>query len=93
MKMQNKKQQGFAVVELILVAFVLVAIGVVGFKIANKNKPLAGSNSPAATTHTSLPSKISSKSEVTKSIQAIDSTPINSKLDPSQLDGDLNSLL
>ena len=92
MSLKNNNQAGFALVEAVLIVVILGAVGFIGYKVMNRTQ---STTSGGATTQTqaSLPSKIQSKADVTKSVKALDSTPINSQLDPSQLDSNISSLL
>lgn len=93
MKLSNKNQSGFTVVEVALILVVVGIVGFVGYRIIKKSPTSQSANSAVPASQVSLPSKIQSKADVSKSIKALNATPIDNKLDPSQLDNDMSSLL
>lgn len=87
----SKNQNGFAVIEVAIIIVVVALLSFVALRVMNKdnNKTDFGTIVPQA----SLPVKIHTKDDVSKSIKALDGQPIDSQLDPSQLDGNISSLL
>lgn len=90
----SKSQSGFAVIELAIVIVVLAALAFVGFRMMNKSSDTKASTTVSTSTaQTALPATIQTKGDVSQSIKSLDSTPIDNKLDPSQLDSSISSLL
>lgn len=89
-----KNQSGFAITEVALVVVIVAVLAFVGYKVMNnKNNPSTVTTNASTAAAATLPSKIKSKADVSRSIKALDDTPIDSKLDPKQLDTSINSLL
>jgi cell division protein FtsN len=87
---RSNNQHGFAALELILIAVVVVFIGFISVKVFKK--PTA-TKTTVVSSQVTMPTKIQSKADVSQSIKALDAAPIDSKLDPNQLNGSINSLL
>lgn len=87
----KKSETGAAHLALIIVVILVVVIGFVGYRVVkNNNKSL--SNTPVAVNN-NAPTQIKTQADVKQAAKALDATSIDSSLDPSQLDKDLNSLL
>ena len=86
MKAIHSNQRGIAHLALLLVLVVVVAVGVVGWRVMN-SKPATPTSTVAA-----VPAKLTSKADVKTAATALDSTDVDSSLNPDQLDSDLNSL-
>lgn len=91
MKM-HRNQTGASHVVAVLVVVLVAVISFAGYRVMQASKDTASTptNSTVATTE---PAKIQSKADVTATTKALDSDTSDANLDPSQLDGDLNSLL
>lgn len=83
-------QRGASHIVAILAVVVIAAVGVVGYRVMNNDKT---STETATTSQSSNdPATIESKADVVKADKQLDSTSLND-VDPSQLDGDINSVL
>lgn len=91
--MNYKNQSGFALVELVVIVVVVAALSFVSLKVVNKSSGDNKASTTPVVAQVTLPSKIQSKGDVSQSIKALDTTPINSKLDPNQFDSSITSLL
>jgi hypothetical protein len=87
--MKKHLQKGFAHLGLLLLVLVIVIVALVGYKVANNN-----SNSTTTTT-TSIPKvqTINSKADLDKATATLNSANVDSDLNPSALDQDVQSLL
>ncbi len=77
-----------------LVAFlaigVILAVGLVGYRISQNDTHLAG-NAPVSTS--TEPKTIKSTADVQKASKALDATAIDGDVNPNKLDDDLNAIL
>ena len=91
--MKDKNQSGFVVVELVLIVVVIAALSFAAIKVLHKEAPDKVAVTTPVASQVALPSKIQSKGDVSQSIKSLDATAIDSKLDPSQFDSSIKSLL
>lgn len=91
MKRLTKNQQGFGVLAILFVLVVLGVAVVVGLRVANPSGSLTSSLTGG--TEKKIPTKINSASDVQKAANALDSTNVESDVNPNSLDKDLNSVL
>ena len=91
--MKNENQSGFALVELVLIVFVVAALSFVAIKVMNKNSTTKNAKTIPVASQITMPSKIQSKGDVTQSIKSLDATPIANNLDPNQFDSSISSIL
>jgi hypothetical protein len=86
-----RNEQGLAhVVVLLLIMAVVAAVAFAGYRVVKSDEADNASLSTASLT--AVPKKIETKNDISKAIKALDATPIQSSVDPSQLNSDLNSL-
>lgn len=83
-------QTGFGLLPVLLAVVVLGAIAVVGLRMVN-NAAAPLDNTSVATKR--VPPAIKNKADLQKAAQALDTTPIDTGVNPGELDADLNSLL
>lgn len=91
MKAIRKNQTGFGLLPVLLVVVVLGAIAVVGLRMANNASAPLDNNGTVATKR--VPPAIKNKADLQKAAQALDTTAIDTGVNPGELDSDLNSLL
>ena len=90
--MKTPNNQGFALLEVFVMLVFVSIVGFVGYSIAHtKSVHESAVITPAKTV--SVPAKITSKLDVSNTATALDQTPIDTSLDPAQLDNAINSLL
>ena len=91
--MKYLDQRGSSHIAAILAVVVVAAIGVVGYRVANKNSDTTTASTVSGYATTSeAPSTIKTRADVTKASAALDSTSIDT-VNPDQLDSDLSSIL
>jgi predicted negative regulator of RcsB-dependent stress response len=88
----SRNQSGIGHLVLILSLVVVAAVAFAGYRVV-KNSDNGNSSDQASTAYTAVPDKISNKADLQKASQALDNTAIDSSVNPSSLDNDLNSLL
>ena len=89
--MKKTNQTGFAFIAILLA---VVAVGLITFAAVRiKGSGSNVSSSAVLTTRTKVPAKISSPSDLKRASKALDETPVDSGVNPDQLDNDLDSLL
>jgi uncharacterized protein (UPF0333 family) len=88
--MKRLNQSGSLHLGLLLAVVVVAAVFAVGFRVMNNSK-----SSDDTTTAASYPSSIQSKADLTQTSRALDQTgsQIDSNLNDSSLDSDINSML
>lgn len=91
--LRNDQRGASHIVALIVVVLVAV-VGFAGYRVMNAQKNVA-SNSSTNSSQKSVatPTRIQSKEDVTQASKSLDSDQIDSTLDTTSLDADLNSLL
>jgi len=88
--MKRLNSRGFAHLELIVLAVVVLAVGIVGFRIvANKSTTTPQA---AVVTTGKAPATLKNTADVQKASNDLDTQPIDSNLDTSSLDTAINSL-
>lgn len=87
----SQNQRGSSHIVALLVVVVVAGIAFAGYRVMNRDSIVA-SSVPAVST-SKVPATLKSKSDVEKANASLDSTAIDSSVDPGQLDGDINSLL
>lgn len=85
-------QHGFEHVTLAIVIVVLVAVGVVGYRVASKPNSTAKISPITKTTTTSASSTLKTKSDITSAKNSLSSEQVETDLNPAQLDKDLSDL-
>ncbi len=85
-------QRGSSQLVAILAVAVIAAVGVVGYRVVSQPSN-EQSSTPVVSSSAKVPTTIKSKSDVRKADAALNSTAIDSSVNPNQLDSDLNSLL
>lgn len=90
MKRFTTDQNGFGFVAILAVMALLGIVAFAGVRVMNSGQ-LDTSASLSRTS--SVPAKIQTNADLTKASAALDATPIDSGVNPNQLDKDLNSLL
>ena len=89
--MKKTNQSGFAFIALLLA---VVVVGAVAFAVVRIQGSAANvSSASVLTTRTKAPTKISSPSDLKRASSALDETPVDSGVNPDQLNDDLDSLL
>lgn len=90
--MKISDQRGASHLVAILAVLVLAVVGFAGYRVATNS---SNSDNTAATSSASLtgPSTLKTKADVKAASKALDSTSIDSSVDPGQLDSDINSVL
>ena len=89
--MKKTNQTGFAFVAILLA---VVVVGLVAFAAVRvRGSGTDVSSSTVLTTQTKAPTKITNATDVKRAAKALDETPVESGVNPSQLNNDLNSLL
>ncbi|MDL2341997.1 MAG: hypothetical protein QFB87_02890 [Patescibacteria group bacterium] len=90
MKKTNQHGFGFVVVLLAIVVIGVVAFGTVRVMGNNKTSLADGTT---VLSKAKVPAKVTNAAELQKASQALDETPVDSGVNPDQLDNDLNALL
>lgn len=95
--MKKINQIGASHVVLFVAVAVIAAVGVVGYRVASNtanDQSTSDSNISSAANHdVSVPNQINTKADINQASKALDSTSVDSSINPSQLDQDLNSVL
>ena len=91
MKRFTSDQSGFGFVAILAVIALLGIIAFAGVRVMDNSK-LDTTTATLSRTH-SVPAKVQTTADLTKASEALDATPVDSGVNPSQLDKDLNSLL
>ena len=86
---QNQRGSGLLAVVMV-VAFLAIA-GAVAYRVSNNTQYASTSNTPVSRS-TTVPATINSKPDLIRADATLDSTAIDSSVNPNQLDSDLNSL-
>ena len=90
MKKTTFNQAGFEHVTLLVILVLVVAIGAVGFRVANK--PAVKNTVQSKTTPAAPPETLKSKSDVTSTKNSLNTEQVETDLNPAQLDKDLSDL-
>ncbi len=87
-------QKGFEAVAIGVALLLASVVGFAGYKVMNMNK-VADTAQTASTVQSVAPTTIKTKADLAKTTKALDtsSTQLNSKLDDTSLDSDLNATL
>lgn len=88
--LRTNHQGSSAIVALVLVLVVTVG-GAVAFKVSQSHNNAASSTPVPTATDSVAP--IKSKADLTNASKALDVAPIDSNMDPKQLDGELSDIL
>lgn len=89
MKRNTLNQSGFEHVTILVIVGLLVGVGIVGYRVANK--PSVKTIQSKSTT-TVVPETLKSKTDVTKAKNSLSAEQLEADLNPSQLDKDLSDL-
>lgn len=84
-------QRGAGHIVLLVAVTVVVAAGIVGYRVMQNNSPDATSRG-SSKAEKPVPAKIDSKSDLQQASKALNSTDIDSSVNPNQLSSDLNGL-
>lgn len=90
MKSLRTNEQGSGVVVALVLVLVVAVVGAVAFKTSQNNKNAASSTPVPTTTSSAAP--IKSKADLNSAGKTLDAAPINSNMDPKQLDTELGDL-
>lgn len=88
MKLSN--QQGSSHIVVVLAVLVLVGVGAAGYRVMHTSDSTAPD---VISSKNSEPASIKSAADVKRASAALNDTSIDGKVNPAQLDKDLNSLL
>lgn len=91
MKRLNSNQNGFGFVAILAVVALLGVVAFAGLRVMSANQ--VDSSVSSLTRAHSVPAKIQTSADITKASAALDATPVDTGVNPNQLDKDLNSLL
>lgn len=89
MKTIHTNQRGIAHLALLLVVAVVLAAGLVGYRVMNTSKTTDNGSSTSNT----VSAKLKTKADVTKAANELEATNVDSTVSPDELDSDINSLL
>jgi hypothetical protein len=93
MKTRNN-QKGFASLELVLILILVGVIAFAGFRVmSNKKAAKTATTTSSTTASIVVPAKLTTKADAINAGKALDQTPIDSQLNPTQLDSNIKSLL
>jgi hypothetical protein len=92
MKRLTANQNGFGFIAILAAIALVGVVAVAGVRVMNSNKVASTIPSLTSLNH-GVPAKIQTTTDLTKANTALDDTPIDSGVNPNQLDKDLNSLL
>ena len=85
-------QRGIAhVLVVVLLMAVVAGVAFAGYRVVKNNESETASLSSGQSL-TAVPKKFQSTSDLVKASKALDATPIESGVNPSQLDSDLNAI-
>lgn len=87
----HSNQKGFGLLAVLLVVVVVGAVAVVALRVVGNESPNGTASTVKKTA--SVPATLTTKADVTQAASALDSTNVDSSMNPDQLDSDLNSLL
>ena len=91
MKRLTSNQNGFGFVAILAVFVLLGVVAFAGLRVMNRSQ--ADAVTAGFSRSHSVPATINNTADITKASAALDATPIDSGVNPDQLDTDLNSLL
>ncbi len=91
MKRLNSNQNGFGFVAVLAVVALLGVVAFAGLRVMSANQ--VDSSVSSLTRAHNVPAKIQTSADITKASAALDATPIDTGVNPNQLDKDINSLL
>lgn len=86
-------ERGSSHLVLILAVAVLAAIGVIGYRVTQTDTSSVVSTSVAPVQNSAAPDKLESAADLKKAEASLDSTSIDSSVNPNQLDDDISALL
>lgn len=90
----RSNQNGFGALELFVIAIFVTLVAFVGYRVVNSKKSSTVTTTTSNTvTQIAVPKKISTKTDANIASKALDQTPIDTQLDPNQLDSSIKSLL
>lgn len=90
----RSNQNGFGALELFVIAIFVTLVAFVGYRVVNSKKSSTVATTTSNTvTQIAVPKKISTKADANIASKALDQTPIDTQLDPNQLDSSIKSLL
>jgi len=87
----HRNQQGFGHLVAFLIIATVLAVGVVGYRVSRNATATTTPSNPVVSN--AVPKTLKTKADLTKADKSLDATPIDSSVNPNQLDNDLNSLL
>lgn len=90
MKFLHNSENGTSLLAILLAIVVIVVIGVVAYRVHGSTLPSSNSSAAAVV---APPKAVKSKSDLRTANHALQTDPIGSDLDSSQLDSSINSLL
>ena len=96
MKSFKTNQSGFSVVEVVIVIVVVLGLGAIGYAVykhTHKAPAKSVSTSTSASSNTNFPSTIKNTADVKQASKALEAQQINTKLNPTQLNGYVQKLL
>jgi len=91
MKRLTTAQNGFGFVAVLAVIALLGIVAFAGVRVLNSSQ--VDTTTASLTRKANVPAKIQTSADLSKASAALDATPIDSGVNPNQLDKDLNSLL
>lgn len=89
----KKSQKGFAHLALLLLLVVVVVVAYAGYKVVKQHQKTATSNLTSTSVTQPVSDRINSNADLNKALNTVNSQNIDSDLNPSSLDNDVNSLL
>jgi len=91
----NKKlnQSGSLVVVILLAVTVIAVAGFVGYKVANNSSTETQVSSEPASSATAAKAEIKSSADVKKAATELETTNVDTQVNPDELDSDINSIL
>lgn len=92
MTLLRKSQDGIAAIAILLLVAVIAVVGLVAYRVKSSIYNSNSSSSPSVAQVTA-PKNIKSKTDIKQADQALQALPISKDLNPSQLDGNVQTLL
>jgi hypothetical protein len=89
----KKTQKGFAHLALLLLLVLVVVVAYAGYKVVKDHQKTASASLTSTSVTQSLSDGINSSGDLDKALNTVNGQNIDSDLNPSSLDNDVNSLL